>query len=169
MALSRKHLSEDEEIVYHMRTHVKEIFLPLFILVVIGAGGGVGAAALAGTDAETAGRLAILVVGVILLVWWVLWPILNWLVTTYIVTTQRLITRTGVFTRSGRAIPHEHIHDVAYEQSVLDRILRCGTLVVSSASEHGTVRLRDVPQVHEVQLRLSELVREAAGDEVENR
>lgn len=168
MALSRKHLSDDEDIVYHLRTHVKEIFLPLFFLVVIAVGGGIGAAALSGTDAETPGRLAILVVGVILLVWLVLWPILNWLLTTYIVTTQRLITRMGVFTRTGRAIPHEHIHDVAYEQSVLDRILRCGTLVVSSASEHGTVRLRDVPRVHEVQLRLSELVREAAGDEVEN-
>ncbi len=156
MGFPRKHLSDDEVAVYHLRTHIKAIFVPLVLLIVVAAAASLGAFAVDGQL-----RWGIAGVALIIVVVWVCWPILNWLTTTYTITNQRLITRTGVFTRTGRDIPHEHIHDVAYEQSVADRILRCGTLVVSSASEQGTVRLHDVPRVHEVQLRLSELVRES--------
>jgi hypothetical protein len=34
----------------------------------------------------------------------------------------------------------------------------CGTLVVSDASTHGTVKLHDIPRVEEVQHQLSELL-----------
>jgi uncharacterized membrane protein YdbT with pleckstrin-like domain len=159
MALSRKHLSDDEEVVFHLHTHIKAIFLPLLLLVVVLAAASVGQVAL--NDQSAALRWAIAAAALIIVVIWALWPIANWFASTYTITNQRLITRSGVFTRTGRDIPHEHIHDAAYEQSVLDRILRCGTLVVSSASEQGTVRLHDVPRVHAVQLRLSELVRES--------
>ena len=36
----------------------------------------------------------------------------------------------------------------------------CGTLRVSAASEEGTVVLVDIPQVHDVSLRMNELVRQ---------
>jgi uncharacterized membrane protein YdbT with pleckstrin-like domain len=157
MALSRKHLSDDEVVVYHLRTHLKAIFVPILILVVVLAAAGFGTITLDGQQL----RWGIVAVAVVIVAVWFVWPVLNWLTTTYTITNQRLITRSGVFTRTGRDIPHEHIHDVAYEQGVLDRILRCGTLVVSSASEQGMVRLHDVPGVHAVQLRLSELVRES--------
>lgn len=159
MAPSRKYLSDDEVAVYHLRTHIKAIFVPIVVFIVV-----IAAASLGTFAVDSQLRWGIVGVAVVIIVVWALWPILNWLTTTYTITTQRLITRSGVFTRTGRDIPHEHIHDVAYEQSVLDRLLRCGTLVVSSASEQGTVRLHDVPRVHAVQLRLSELVREADDD-----
>lgn len=133
--------------------------MPIVLFIVVIAAASLGTFAVDGQL-----RWGIVGVAVVIVVVWVLWPLLNWLTTTYTITNQRLITRSGVFTRIGRDIPHEHIHDVAYEQSVLDRLLRCGTLVVSSASEQGTVRLHDVPKVHAVQLRLSELVREADDD-----
>lgn len=159
MTLARKHLSDDEEVVYHLHTHIKAIFFPILLLIVALAAAGLGTIGLDGSPDVL--RWVILAVALIIIVVWAVWPILNWVAATYTITNQRLITRSGVFTRIGRDIPHEHIHDVAYEQSVLDRLLRCGTLVVSSASEQGTVRLHDVPRVHAVQLRLSELVREA--------
>jgi uncharacterized membrane protein YdbT with pleckstrin-like domain len=162
MGMSRRHLSDDEDVVYHLRTHIKAIFVPLLVLIVVLVAAGLALVAL--DDQPVLLRWGIAGVAVIILAVWVIWPILSWLAATYTITDQRLITRSGVFTRVGRDIPHEHIHDVAYEQSVVDRILRCGTLVVSSASEQGTVRLRDVPQVHAVQLRLSELVRESDDD-----
>jgi hypothetical protein len=46
---------------------------------------------------------------------------------------------------------------------VVDRMLRCGSLNVSAASEQGTIVLRDVPRVQAVQLEMSELIREAHG------
>ena len=163
MGLSRKYLSDDEEVVYHLRTHIKAVFVPLLVLIVVLAAAGV--ATVVFDDQPSLLRWAIIAVALLIIAVWAVWPIVNWLAATYTITNQRLITRSGVFTRIGRDIPHEHIHDVAYEQSVLDRLLRCGTLVVSSASEQGTVRLNDVSRVHAVQLRLSELVRES-DDEV---
>jgi uncharacterized membrane protein YdbT with pleckstrin-like domain len=91
------------------------------------------------------------------------WPFLVWLSTTYTVTSERLITRQGVLNRRGRDIPLGRINDVAYSQDLLDRMLRCGSLNVSAASEQGTIILRDVPRVHDVQLEMSELVRAAHG------
>jgi len=40
----------------------------------------------------------------------------------------------------------------------IDRVLGCGTLVVSDASEVGRVALPDVPRVEQLQLQLSELL-----------
>ena len=46
------------------------------------------------------------------------------------------------------------ISDVAYDQGLVDRMLGCGTLVISDASTHGSVRLHDIPQVEQVQRQL---------------
>jgi membrane protein YdbS with pleckstrin-like domain len=50
------------------------------------------------------------------------------------------------------------ISDVAYDQGVLDRMLGCGTLVISDASTHGSVRLHDIPDVEKVQRALTDLL-----------
>ena len=167
MGFSEKHLSDDEQVIFHLRTHVKALLLPVLVLLVLAAGVGFGLGALPSDETiGTVGRWAILIVGVVAFVGWVVWPFLTWLTTTYTVTSERLLTRRGVITRTGRDIPLRVINDVAYEMQLNDRILRCGTLVVSAASEQGQVRLNDVPRVQEVQLRLSELVREV-NDETE--
>ena len=88
------------------------------------------------------------------------WPVLAWWNRTYTLTTERLATRKGVVRRSGRDIPLNRINDVSFEQGILDRLVRAGTLAVSAASEDGTVRLVDIPHVHQVSLRMNELVRQ---------
>lgn len=162
MGFSEKHLSDDEQVIYHLHTHVKALIVPVLVLLLVAAGVGFGLGALPDDELVGAvGRWAVVIVAVVVVVVWVVWPFLTWLTTTYTITSERLITRQGIFTRTGRDIPHTVINDVAYEMQISDRILRCGTLVVSAASEQGQVRLHDVPRVHAVQLRLSELVREA--------
>ena len=47
---------------------------------------------------------------------------------------------------------------MAYEHGLLDRLLGCGTLVISDASERGQVRLPDIPQVEQVHLQISDLL-----------
>lgn len=162
MGFSDKHLSDDEQVIFHLHTHVKALIVPVVVLLVLAAGVGFGLGALPdGETIGTIGRWALLIVGVVVLIAWVIWPFLTWLTTTYTITNERLVTRQGIITRTGRDIPLRVINDVAYEMHLNDRILRCGTLVVSAASEQGQVRLDDVPKVQQVQLRLNELVREA--------
>ncbi len=166
MGFSEKHLSDDEQVIYHLRTHVKALVAPIVVLLLIAVGVGFGLRALPDDDTVgTIGRWAILIVAVIVFVAWIVWPFLTWLTTTYTVTSERLLTRRGIITRTGRDIPLRVINDVAYEMQLNDRLLRCGTLVVSAASEQGQVRLNDVPRVQQVQLRLSELVREAHDED----
>ncbi|RIQ27373.1 PH domain-containing protein [Jiangella rhizosphaerae] len=166
MGFSEKHLSDDEQVIYHLHTHVKALIVPVLVLLVLAAGVGFGLGALPdGELVGTVGRWAIVIVGIVVLGVWVVWPFLTWLTTTYTITSERLVTRRGIITRTGRDIPLRVINDVAYEMQLNDRILRCGTLVVSAASEQGQVRLDDVPRVQQVQLRLSELVREAHDED----
>lgn len=89
------------------------------------------------------------------------WPFTEWRRRTYTITNERLAMRRGVLRRSGRDIPLSRINDVAFDQGILDRVAKAGTLKVSSASEHGRVVLRDIPHIHEVTTTLNELVREA--------
>jgi uncharacterized membrane protein YdbT with pleckstrin-like domain len=157
VAFSRRLLSEDEVVVATMRTHVKALLLPAVWLIVVAAVAGYVSSFTSGNARPL--QLA-LVWGVVLVVLARLVgkPFLRWLTTTYTLTSRRLITREGILNRRGHDIPLLRISDVAYEHGLVDRVLGCGTLLVSDASERGTVRLHDIPHVEQVHLQLSDLL-----------
>jgi uncharacterized membrane protein YdbT with pleckstrin-like domain len=163
VVISRKLLNDDEFVVVSTRTHVKALLLPAVLLIVIAAVAGY-LTTLPSGDPRQLLVLVIWIVALGVIAWWVLRPFLAWLSATYAVTNRRLITRRGVLTRRGHDIPLHRISDVAYEHGLLDRILGCGTLVISDASEFGRVELHDIPQVEQVQLAISELLSEGADD-----
>lgn len=156
MAIDKDLLNEGETIVVSTRTHPKALLLPIFWLVVLLA---IGTFIQTWIDQEIVTLVAWIVVA-IGFVWLVLRPFLNWLTATYAITTRRLITRHGVITRRGHDIPLTRISDVAYEKDLLDRLLGCGTLVISDASTHGQVALPDIPRIEKVQRDLSDLLHE---------
>ena len=80
-----------------------------------------------------------------------LWPYVQWQTTRYVLTTRRIVIRQGVFGRSGRDIPLTRVNDVSFRHSLFERLLRCGTLTIESAGEHGQVVLPEVPTVEIVQ------------------
>jgi uncharacterized membrane protein YdbT with pleckstrin-like domain len=159
VAISRRLLNEGERVVVSTRTHVKALLLPALWLILIAA-----VAGYLSTFAGSANKAEPLLVAVIWLVALVVTlrlvvrPFLTWLTTTYTVTDRRLITRTGVLSRRGHDIPVPRISDVAYEHGLVDRMLGCGTLVISDASEQGRVRLPDIPHVEHVHLAISDLL-----------
>jgi uncharacterized membrane protein YdbT with pleckstrin-like domain len=65
-----------------------------------------------------------------------------------------------VLSRSGRDVPLGRVNDVSFEHTLLERLLRSGTLTVESAGERGLIVLRDVPHVESVQAELYELIEE---------
>lgn len=158
MAISAKLLGEDEYVVVSTRTHWKALIFPVFLLLVVAAGGGFLAAIVPSGSLQTPGRIAILAVGVVILATFALKPFLNWYFSTYTVTNRRLITRHGILTRTGRDIPLMRINDVSYEHGLIDRVLGCGTLHIESAGERGQVVLPDVPHVEHVHLQMSDLL-----------
>jgi uncharacterized membrane protein YdbT with pleckstrin-like domain len=155
VAISPRLLNEGEHIVLSTRTHVKALLLPAVVLIVVAALAGY-LSSLPSGDQAGVWRLVTWVVTALILVWFVVKPFLDWLLTTYTFTNRRLITRTGILTRRGHDIPMNRISDISYEKSLIDRMFGCGTLIVSDASEQGLVPLKDIPQVEQAQLRISD-------------
>ncbi|MFC4787199.1 PH domain-containing protein [Nocardioides sp. MAHUQ-72] len=160
MGLPADQLSPGETIVLEMHEHWKHLLGAMLIciaalvglVVVLALGPEDGFLAWLDTLGWVAFAGVVLVFGV--------WPALAWWNRTYTLTTERLATRTGILRRSGRDIPLNRINDVAFDQGLIDRMVGCGTLKVSAASEEGTVVLNDIPHVHQVSLRMNELVRQ---------
>jgi uncharacterized membrane protein YdbT with pleckstrin-like domain len=143
----------------HWKTLVRPIALTFVVVAVLLAGevlipGGKWAAAL---------RLALAAVAIVLLMWWLMYPVLVWRTTVYELTSRRMRLRDGILTRNGRDIPLSRVTDVSFRKGVLDRVLGCGTLVVESAGEHGELALTAIPHVEQVSATLFQLVENERG------
>jgi uncharacterized membrane protein YdbT with pleckstrin-like domain len=161
VAISKDLLNEGESVVVDTRTHPKALLLPLLMLVVLLA---IGTAVQTQVDQKEV-NWTVWALALIGIIWFVVRPVLIWLTATYTITTRRLITRHGVITRRGHDIPLSRISDVAYEKDLIDRLLGCGTLVISDASTHGQVALPDIPRVEDVQRKLNDLLHDLhSGD-----
>jgi uncharacterized membrane protein YdbT with pleckstrin-like domain len=154
VGISQKLLTDGESVVVDTRTHPKALIWPGIVLLVTLA----VAIFLDRLVDNGVVSLVVWVLALVVIVWWSLRPFLAWLTATYTITTKRLITREGLVARRGHDIPLMRISDVAYDQGILDRMLGCGTLVISDASTHGSVRLHDIPHVDQVQHQLTDLL-----------
>lgn len=158
MAYPQKLLSEGETVVLDLHPHWKMLFLPIVeLLAVCGLAGFL----LAVVD-DSVGQYLILGVAALLLLAFVLVPFLRWRTTHFVVTTERVVMRTGILARSGRDVPLVRINDVSFNHSFFERLLGCGTLVVESAGERGQVTLADIPRVERVQKTVYDLVDQAS-------
>jgi uncharacterized membrane protein YdbT with pleckstrin-like domain len=145
-------LTEGEQLVLRLHPHPRTLIRPAAILFVIAAAAivllvflPVGTAASVPVRAGI-GALALVAAAVLSGV-----PFLRWRTTRYEITTRRLRLREGILSRSGRDFPLNRISDVSFSQSLLDRILGCGKLIVESPGEQGQLVLTEIPHVQHVQ------------------
>jgi uncharacterized membrane protein YdbT with pleckstrin-like domain len=75
----------------------------------------------------------------------------TWLTTHHVITNERLIYRAGWIAKRGKEIPLEVINDVAFNQTIFERVFKTGDLLIESAGTHGQTRYRDIPAPEEVQ------------------
>lgn len=156
MALPKRLLGADEHIVFHLRTHIKRIlgWLLLGVLLIAAA---VVASIFMPSEAQPIGNYVVWGLCVVLLVPVVFIPWLNWLTNTYTITDRRIITRTGIFNKRGHDIPLSRISNVSYDRSLVDRMFRCGTLILETSAENP-VHLDDIPRIERVHVRMTELL-----------
>lgn len=79
-------------------------------------------------------------------------PFLKWRFTMFVLTSDRLITRSGILSKHSKEIPLERINDVAFSQTVLERMVGAGDLFIESAGERGQTRISDVRKPEQMQL-----------------
>ena len=65
---------------------------------------------------------------------------LDWARTYFVVTSDRVVYRTGVLSRHGVEIPLERVNNINYHQRLFERIIGAGNLEIQSAGEQGTSR-----------------------------
>jgi uncharacterized membrane protein YdbT with pleckstrin-like domain len=151
-------LTKDEAVRLHLHPHWKAMIAPVFWTVVSAAA--VIAAAIYLPSAMWA-NIFLIIVGALalgLFLWLAFWPFLVWRSTHFVFTTERVLLREGILRREQRDIPLTRVNDVSSSQTIMERLLGCGTLTVESAGERGQSILTDIPKVVTVQKVVYELV-----------
>jgi uncharacterized membrane protein YdbT with pleckstrin-like domain len=90
-------------------------------------------------------------VGLLVLVLWPLRDTIRYLTSHFVVTSDRVIHRAGWIAKRSMEIPLEAINDVRFQQSVFERIIGAGDILISSASERGTEVFEDIRHPEAVQ------------------
>lgn len=82
---------------------------------------------------------------------WLGWRYLEWNTTHFVVTTDRVIYRSGVIAKKGVQIPLERVNNVNFSQGILERLVGAGDLDIESAGKDGQQHFEDVRHPDAVQ------------------
>lgn len=159
MAFPEKLMADDEEVVEHLHPHWLTLVPATLWFLVICAAAGTGIAFLP-TAKPAHGILLVVIVAVavVLLLWLAVAPWIRWRTTHYVFTTHRVLIRRGVLKHTGRDISLQRISDVAFVQTLFDRLVRAGQISIESAGEHGQETLQNLPRADEIQQTLNRLI-----------
>ena len=158
MAFPKKYLNDAEEIILDLRPHWFFLFGPALALI--------ASLALAiwvsqAVDSEFALFPALALAVVVLLLFLVRFA--QWVTTDFVLTTDRLIYRKGVLSRQGKEIPLERVNDVSYQQSLFQRMLRAGDLLVESGGERGQSHFGHFAKPQDIQNEIHRAIEAAAS------
>lgn len=157
-------LTDDEMIVLDLHPHWVRLVGPFVLAVLVLLLAVLGVFFAPNGVAQHPLQYLILIVAVGALFYLSIRPWLRWVTTRYVITTERVLLRHGVLTRTGHDIPLGRINDVGFQQTLFERLFGSGTLSIESAGERGQLSLASVPNVEQVHLRLYEL-----GDDLRGR
>lgn len=160
-------LSRGETVVLHKHPHWKVLVLPVVAFVIVVGG---GAALIAwighwqdrGFTSHTPWYIGTVVVGVVLLVWWVLVPFLRWGTEHFVVSTAHVFFRTGILRRREHQIPLGRIQNMETEVTFWGRLLGFGSLIVDSAADQP-LEFENVASLSKVQATLNQLISDDRG------
>ena len=112
---------------YFSRNILTGIPLAIILIVVLNA------------DADWISKYGGILVGLIAIVWavWLVLKYLQWRMTYFVVTSRRVIYRSGVISKRGVEIPLERINNINFHQRLIDRIIGAGDLDIESAGKDG--------------------------------
>lgn len=158
-----KHLLPHERQVITVRFHPAVLIRPVAEVL--------GGLALAGLLSTTVAHGN----GVVMLVIWVAWLVLvarllykiyEWLEDYFVVTSQRLLLATGVFTRNVNMMPLTKVTDMSFKRSTMGRILGYGEFIVESAGQDQALRRVDhLPYPEQLYLEVCGLIFKDSGSD----
>jgi uncharacterized membrane protein YdbT with pleckstrin-like domain len=142
----RKLLNDNEEVALDLHPHWWFFAPPLFALL--------GAVVLGGLLAFGTDVSWLQVPAGVLILACLLWFAVRyarWVTTNFVVTSDRLIYRHGVLAKHGIEIPLDRVNTVFFRQSIFERMVGSGDLVIESAGEMGRQAFSNVRNPSAVQ------------------
>jgi uncharacterized membrane protein YdbT with pleckstrin-like domain len=151
----RRLLTEGEEVVLDLRPHWIALAKPALWTIAIGSLSGLIYVKIGG-ETNVKHVLQWVIIGIAAVLWipLALVPTVRWRFTTFVLTNERVITRTGVIAKHSKEIPLETINDVTFHQGVLERVIGAGDLIIESAGESGQNRFTEIRKPEAVQLEI---------------
>ena len=156
MAFPRRLLSEGEQLVLDLRPHWIALVTPLLEAALIVAAVGLALGYMP-NGWPTWVRWAVVIAGLVLLVWRSARRIVAWATSHFVVTTDRVVHRSGWFAKRSMEIPLENVSDVRFNQSVFERMIGAGDLTLESAGEFGQETFSHVRKPELVQKTIYEM------------
>ena len=155
-------LSPEEDLVFDLRPHWISLSKPVAETLAIAAG--LGLAWLVMPYSWGAwGYLFTVLIALGLVLAGPTRPFVRWLTSHFVLTTSRIIRRSGWIAKESIEIPLEKISDVRFRQSVVERLLRAGDLTIESAGRSGQERLESCRDPERVQRLIYEMRERSAG------
>jgi uncharacterized membrane protein YdbT with pleckstrin-like domain len=157
MGFSMKHFTHDEVLVLDLHPHWWRFVKPVVLIIAT-------LAALANTHHipyEFLRNLALIIAQVlaVLAVLNLALQSLKWYRTHFVLTSQRVIFQSGVIARKRVEISLHKINVVNFHQSVFERLINAGDIVIETGAEEGVETFIDVRDPQNVQAYIHEWVR----------
>jgi uncharacterized membrane protein YdbT with pleckstrin-like domain len=141
-----KLLNDREEVVLDLQPHWARLFWPGAAVV-----GAVILAILVNSAVDNVvSRSTTLIIIAVAVVWFLI-RYGKWRSTNFVVTTDRLVYRSGLVAKHGKEIPLERVNDISFHQSIFERMIGAGDLIIESGGERGQQHFRDIPKPSAVQ------------------
>jgi uncharacterized membrane protein YdbT with pleckstrin-like domain len=132
-------LTDDEELILDLRPHwwfLAPSGAVLVVVVLLGL-----TAMVRDWESWVSMPIGVMVLGAL---GWFVVRYLLWNTTNFVVTSERVISRTGVVSKRGIEIPLDRINTVFFNQSIFERMIGAGDLGIESAGEGGRQTFTDI-------------------------
>src|SRR5712691_6762965 len=156
MTFPRGLLSQGEELVLDLRPHWIALVWPLTEIALDVAGVGLILAYMPARWPMLV-RWLVVLVGAALIVVSALPKIVAWATSHFVVTTDRVVHRSGWFAKRSMEIPLENISDVRFSQGVFERLIGAGDIVLESPGEFGQETFTNIRRPEVVQKTIYEM------------
>ncbi len=158
MAFPKKYLNDSEEIILDLRPHWFFV-VPSTLALVAALALAIWVSQAVDSDFALFPALALAVVTLLLF----LVRFAQWVTTDFVLTTDRLIYRKGIVSRQGKEIPLERVNDVSFQQSLFQRMMRAGDLMVESGGERGQSHFGHFANPQDIQNEIHRAIEAAAA------
>src|SRR5919199_6885130 len=125
-------LAEGEVPLVVLRPHARRLARPALVLLVLAPAAGYATGAVPAGSTQATIRAVVAGVAALVAARWVVWPFAAWWNTVYVLTDERLFERAGIVRRTGHDLPLRGVTDVVVAQRLGERLLRSGTLSVTT-------------------------------------